>query len=74
MLQILSHTFECRDAVTTQICLGFSCIVAMLEWKACRKKAGLALEVEFSDEQKGQGHVESWTTAEKFAASLLAER
>ena len=49
-------------------------IVAMLEWKASRKKAGLAVEAEFSDSEKVQGQVESWTTAEEFTANLLKHR
>ena len=46
----------------------------MLEWKACRKKASVAVEAEFSDGHKVQGQLDSWTTAEDFTANLLKDR
>ncbi|XP_071526723.1 unconventional myosin-XV isoform X1 [Panulirus ornatus] len=45
-----------------------------LEWRANRKKARMALEARFPDGKVGIGEVDSWTTAEEFAAGLLEER
>ncbi|XP_050694860.1 unconventional myosin-XV-like isoform X6 [Eriocheir sinensis] len=51
-----------------------SCPPIELEWRSNRKKARMALEARFPDSKVGLGEVDSWTTAEEFAANLLQER
>lgn len=46
----------------------------LLEWKAALRKANMALNAKFPDEEAMMGHVESWTSCEQFAAHLLNQR
>ncbi|GAB1609364.1 hypothetical protein Ahia01_001221900 [Argonauta hians] len=46
----------------------------LLEWKAALRKANMALSATFPDEDIQVGHVDSWTTGEKFASHLLDQR
>ncbi|XP_074649564.1 unconventional myosin-XV-like [Tubulanus polymorphus] len=46
----------------------------MLEWKANRKRAHMALEVKFTDGTTGVGAVNSWMTGEEFASRVLKSR
>lgn len=43
----------------------------MLEWKAIRKRACMAVEATFADGERMMGHVESFTTGEQFVSHLL---
>ncbi|CAG0891503.1 unnamed protein product [Darwinula stevensoni] len=46
----------------------------LLEWRANRKKANMALEAVFSDGETWYGPVDSWTTGEEFAGTLVRQK
>jgi myosin-15 len=46
----------------------------VLEWRANKKRVNLALEAKSSDGDARHGAVDSFTTAEEFAANILQVR
>ncbi|CAH1793641.1 unnamed protein product [Owenia fusiformis] len=48
--------------------------INLLESRAARKRANMAVEVQFTDGEKGKAHCESWTTGEELTAHILRSR
>lgn len=46
----------------------------VLEWRANKKRVGMALDASCTDGYSRHAKVESFTTSEEFAASVLADR
>ncbi|XP_049851037.1 unconventional myosin-XV isoform X4 [Schistocerca gregaria] len=47
---------------------------SLLEWRSNRKRVNMALTVHFADEETRTAAVDSWTTCESLAASVVRER